>query len=312
MEPTTQSANRIPRRKTAQARTRHTPHVRCEADTASFTDTHVKEAEPAKRIYLQQTARKELVLHLAKLHSAHLRTERRELTICLLSQLDQLCFTGVRTHSIDHPLFKNCEDTVQIFERHRVRFVHACRQFAKACRNRSEGFIQCPLACSRNLVCISFQIHRDALVLKTARMRADCALRSGTRCRLNHLFRRRHHGLRAPGEPVYLAQTAPRAHGSSLISVEGSINAAQHGLQWDAGLTPALNQRPVQRGEKQQRTAPAVEAVFNLREGVKVVLHRGTQQRARRLVAFLSLLSRPWSRSCSRYVAADDHDCVPR
>src|ERR1700751_2287155 len=102
-----QSVNRILPRKTAQVQTRRTPRVRCDAEQISFADAHVKETEPRKRVRLQQSAREELLPHLAELHSAHLRAERREFGVRLLTECDQLCFAGVRAQGIDHSLFKN-------------------------------------------------------------------------------------------------------------------------------------------------------------------------------------------------------------
>src|SRR5580698_8520272 len=88
MERTTQTrVTGIPRWATAQVRILHTQRAQCEAEQASFADTHIKKAESRKRMHLQQSASKELVVNLAKLYGAHLRTERRKLGVCLLPRV---------------------------------------------------------------------------------------------------------------------------------------------------------------------------------------------------------------------------------
>src|SRR5580704_15669198 len=213
MERTTQTrVTGIPRWATAQVRILHTQRAQCEAEQASFADTHIKKAESRKRMHLQQSASKELVVNLAKLYGAHLRTERRKLGVCLLPQRNQLCLIGVRAHSIDHLLFKNSEDSVQILERHHVLLMHYCREFAETCRDRGERFIRGPFTCGCNSVRISLQIPCDALIFKPARMCSDFDLDRGDVSRSGRALHSRSVHLRLQLRPHFASDTLRRAH----------------------------------------------------------------------------------------------------
>ena len=77
--------------------------------------------------------------------------------------------------------------------------------------------------------------------------------------------------LRAPRQAVDAPH--PSALLTRFIFIEGRIDAAQHGIERNAGLAPGLDQRPVERGEQQQCPAPLLEALFDLGEVVEVVQH---------------------------------------
>jgi hypothetical protein len=58
-----------------------------------------------------------------------------------------------------------------------------------------------------------------------------------------------------------------------LIFIEGGIDAAQRRVERNPGFAPRFDQRPVQRGEQKNRSAPLLKAVFDLGEVVEVVQH---------------------------------------
>ena len=55
--------------------------------------------------------------------------------------------------------------------------------------------------------------------------------------------------------------------------VEGAIDAAQHRFQRDAGILPDFHQRPVERGQNDQRAAALLEVLFDFGEIVEVIIH---------------------------------------
>jgi hypothetical protein len=85
----------------------------------------------------------------------------------------------------------------------------------------------------------------------------------------DELFGRLHHGLRAPGEAVDLAQAAASFVGAGFVFVEGRVDAAQDGFERDAGLAPGFDQRPVERVEQEDGAAAAAEALFDLGRNIR-------------------------------------------
>ena len=89
-------------------------------------------------------------------------------------------------------------------------------------------------------------------------------------------------GLRAPGEAVDLALAAVAEAGAlGVVLVEGGVDAAQDGFERNTGLAPGLDQRPVERGEHEQRAAALLEAGLDLGEVVEVVHGAGARQQVR-------------------------------
>ena len=85
------------------------------------------------------------------------------------------------------------------------------------------------------------------------------------------LLRCFHHRLRAPGEavdPALAALLLPR-----FVLVKGLIDPAQGHFQRNARLAPGLDQRPVERGEQQQRAPSPLEVLFDFGEVIEVVVH---------------------------------------
>ena len=107
----------------------------------------------------------------------------------------------------------------------------------------------------------------DALLLEASGFRLDG--RSADGCLL-HGFDCFHDGLGTPSQAVDLAHAGFRF--ARLVFVEGGVDAAQNRARGNACFAPGFDQRPVQRGEQQDRAAAALEVLFNLREVVDVVV----------------------------------------
>ena len=58
-----------------------------------------------------------------------------------------------------------------------------------------------------------------------------------------------------------------------IVLVESRIDAAQNGFEWYARLTPRFYQRPVQRIEQKNGATATAEALFDLGEVFKIILH---------------------------------------
>ena len=78
-------------------------------------------------------------------------------------------------------------------------------------------------------------------------------------------------GLGAPGEAVDLAGAARTAQLLGVVLIEGGIDAAEDGLERDAGLAPGLDEGPVEGREHKERAAALLEAGLDLGEVVEVV-----------------------------------------
>src|SRR4051794_34757439 len=85
--------------------------------------------------------------------------------------------------------------------------------------------------------------------------------------RLFHLFGGRKDFLRAISQAVDLLGFGRTA----VVFIECLIDAAQRGLERDAGVFPGLDQRPIERGEKERRAPALLKALFDLGEVVEVV-----------------------------------------
>ena len=121
-------------------------------------------------------------------------------------------------------------------------------------------------------ISVGQQITGDALVLKPALTRCGLGLRRANRCAM-HLFHCLHHALRAPGKTIHFAKPAACPAAPGVMLIKCSINAAQHGCQWNASLAPRLDQRPVQRRKQEDASTPRLEASLDFREVVEIVLH---------------------------------------
>src|SRR5581483_7049 len=106
-----------------------------------------------------------------------------------------------------------------------------------------------------------FELHR-------INSRSSFRRRGSYRCFL-YVFGRGQHFLRTVGEAVHLASPA----GTLLVLVEGVVNAAQYGLESDAGILPGLDQGPVERRKKKDGSAAALEVLLDFGEIVEVVFH---------------------------------------
>ena len=91
------------------------------------------------------------------------------------------------------------------------------------------------------------------------------------------LLRGFHHRLRAPRQAIHAPH--PSALLPRFVFIEGRIDAAQHRIQRNAGLAPRLDQRPIERGEQQQRTASPLKALLDLGKVIEIVAHFSASMR---------------------------------
>lgn len=95
---------------------------------------------------------------------------------------------------------------------------------------------------------------------------------SGTDGGFTDLFGGFHDGLSAPGEAVDAALTSGTcAEALRVVLIEGCIDAAKDGFEGNSGLSPGLDQGPIEGGEDEERTSALLESGLDLGEVVEVV-----------------------------------------
>src|SRR5438270_11836772 len=94
--------------------------------------------------------------------------------------------------------------------------------------------------------------------------------------RFFHVFCRGEHRLRAPSQAVDFL----RFRWPSLILIKGFIDTTQYGFQRNPCFFPCSHQRPIERGNGQERSPASTEVLFNLGVVFKVVVHSRHRQEA--------------------------------
>ena len=96
--------------------------------------------------------------------------------------------------------------------------------------------------------------------------------------RRGHLLCCCKHLLRAKGERVDLADFV--ALRLLIPVIKSGVNAAQHGLEWDTGVLPDLDERPIESGEQVDHALALRKALLDLGEVVCVVEQESISTRA--------------------------------
>src|SRR5258708_1654500 len=219
---------------------------------------HIEEAEARQIVVGQQLFPLKLFFYLAKLDRTHAAAIRSKFARGVFLERDEQVFWRSRGQGGEELFFKHGEVALQrlsIERRFGISRADFGGEFSESVGRGSADFGR--YGRSLQSRCSGFKMRRDALALEAGI--GTLIVRGGGSAGgcFAQFFRRFHNGLRAPREPIDFALVTAML--ARLVLVECSIDTPQCGLERHPGLLPRLDQRPIERGEQQKRSAPLLE-----------------------------------------------------